>query len=370
MSVVDVAERMYVIAERMGRGQDTYAGRLDGWHKLGEVSGKFQTWREMIAAAKADFAVVKSQLDYQGVPVDAWGTFRVEQADMQENVATIQRDKMRFLGTVGQDYNVIQHTSGFEVLDALVGQIDGAHYETMGTLDYGKVVWGQVDPNISIRVGDDESSVLLSFHTSHDGSKAFDIYESLLRHVCRNTLRAGSLRRLANSLRVRHTKNAQVRIEDLKTEIGEIRNVAMSMQDRLQFLVKRRVTRESLVSVMDRLFPKTQKDDGVEASSTRRDNILADILVLYEKNDGDVFPEQRGTGYNLLNAITEYTDHFRASTSNGKGRAESSIFGSGAKLKQDALGVVLDEMKNAPEVLMRGAGGTGADVVSEMLLRQ
>ncbi len=57
------------------------------------------------------------------------------------------------------------------------------------------------------------------------------------------------------------------------------------------------------------------------------------------------------------------------STGNGKGRAESSIFGSGAKLKQEALGVILDEMKDAPEVLMRG-GGVGADVVGELLLKQ
>lgn len=365
MSVVDVAERMYVIAQRMGRGQDTYAGRLDGWHKLGEVSGKFQTWREMVAAAKADFHVFKSQLhDGLGRPVDAWGTFRWNTDDRLAG----DKAKAKFLGAVGQDYTVIQHTSGFELLDALVNQIDGAHYETMGTLDYGKVVWGQVDPNISIRVGDDESSVLLSFHTSHDGSKAFDIYESLLRHVCRNTLRAGSLRRLASSLRVRHTKNAKVRIEDLKTEIGEIKSVAMSMQDRLQFLAKRRVTKETLGSIMERLFPPTKNDDGVETSSTRRDNILAEVLSLYESNDGNVFPEQRGTGYNLLNAVTEYTDHFRSSTGNGKGRAESSVFGSGAKLKQDALGVILDEMKTAPEVLMRGTGGDHSDVVGSMLL--
>ncbi len=363
MSMIDVAERMYVIAERMGRGQDTYAGRLDGWHKLGEVSGKFQTWREMTAAAKADFHVFKSQLkDGLGRPVDAWGTFRWNQEDKEAGNAS----KAKFLGTVGQDYTVIQHTEGFDLLDALVGQIDGAHYETMGTLDYGKVVWGQVDPNISIRVGDDESSVLLSFHTSHDGSKAFDIYESMLRHVCRNTLRAGSLRRLASSLRVRHTKNAKNRIADLKTEIGEIRSVAMSMQERLQFLATRRVTKDSMVSVLDRLFPKGE-NDGVEVSSTRRDNILADVLKLYEHNDGDVFPEQRGTGYNLLNAITEYTDHFRASNNNGKGRAESSIFGSGAKLKQEALGVILGEMKQAPEVMLRGGAGMGQEVVASLL---
>ncbi len=365
---IDVAERMKVIAERMGRGQDTYAGRLDGWHKLGEVSGQFQTWREMLAAAKADFHVFKSQLhDGLGRPVSAWGTFRWNIADK----AAGNTQAAKFLGAVGQDYTIIQHTSGFELLDELVGRIDGAHYETMGTLDYGRVVWGQVDPNVQIRVGDDVSDVLLSFHTSHDGSKAFDIYESLLRHVCKNTLRAGSLRRLAASLRVRHTKNAKDRITDLKAEISEIRDSAMTMQDRLTFLSKRRVTKESLSAIMERLFPQTKNDDGVQTSSTRRDNILADVLALYESNDGNAFPEFRGTAYNLLNAVTEYTDHVRSSSAagNGKARAESAIFGSGAKLKSDALHTILEATKDMPEVLMRGNGsGVGSDIVGSMLL--
>lgn len=335
---IDVAERQGVISRRMLAGQDTYAGRLDAWHKLGAVQGEFKTWKDLLVAAKCDFQVVKRQLQYAGKPVAAWGTFRANHTDIADAKMTgtqIPADKVAFLGSVGEDYTVLQHTSGFELMDELVGSIDGAHYETMGTLDYGRVVWGQVDPNVQIRVGEDVSDVLLSFHTSHDGSKAFDIYESLLRHVCRNTLRAGSLKRLAASLRVKHTKNASKRIADLKTEIAEIRDTAMSMQDRLNFLADRRVTRESLDAIMLRLFPVAKDDAGEDKQSTRRTNILADILTVYEDNDGNQFPEQRGTAYNLLNAITNYTDHSR-STKQG-GRAESAIFGSGDKLKSQAL---------------------------------
>lgn len=364
---IDLHERLIVIAANMGRGQDTYAGRKDAWHKLGAVMGEFKTWRELVAAAKADFVVFKSQLhDGLGRPVDAWGTFRW---DLEAKAAN-DKSAAKFLGTVGEDYRVIQHTEGFDLLDELVGEVDGAHYETMGVLDYGKVVWGQVDPNVKIRVGDDESDVLLSFHTSHDGTKAFDIYESVMRHVCRNTLRAGSLKRLAASLRVRHTKNADKRISDLKAGIQEIREVAMTMQERLTFLAQKRVTRESMETIFNRLFPKTITDDNVEVSSTRRDNILADVLKLYESNDNDAFPEQRGTAYNLLNAVTEYTDHYRSTDAgNGTNRAISSQFGTGAKLKQSALEYITVAAKDMPERVMRGVGGIGSDVVSELLLK-
>ena len=60
-------------------------------------------------------------------------------------------------------------------------------------------------------------------------------------------------------------------------------------------------------TVLDRLFPGKKDENG--KSSTRNDNILADVLRCYESNDRNQFPEQRGTAYNLLNAVTEYTDH-------------------------------------------------------------
>lgn len=377
---IDAAERQYLINQYMTEGRDTYAGRLDAWHKLGEVSGNFRTWKEMLSAAKADFEVFKSQLkDSLGRDANAWGTFRwnadsrakwiaAKNAGDAEGMKAAMLES-RMLGTVGNDYKVIQHTDGFDLLDELVEQVDGAHYETMGVIDFGRIVWGQVDPNVKIRVGDDVSDVFLTFHTSHDGSKAFDIFETGTREVCRNTFRIGSLTRLAASLRIRHTKNADKRIKDLKAEIAEIRSKAMSIQDKLTFLSRKRVTKDSMLTLLDRLFPKTETETG-EKSSTRRDNVLAQILELYESNDGNAFPEQRGTAYNLLNAITEYADHYRlGGAGKSQERALSAQFGTGAKLKALALDEILGAAKEMPEVITRGVGGLGADVVGEMLLK-
>ena len=352
---IDVAERMKLIAARINEGRDSYAGRQAAWHSLGNVLGEFKTWREMLEAAKANFQVIKKQLEYGGVLVPAWGTFRVDlevpkglegKSIRVTSKQTGESRYLSFLGSVGEGYEVIQHTEGFELLDSLVGSIDGAHYETMGTLEFGKLIWGQVDPNLDIRVGDDISKIFLTFHTSHDGSKAFDVFETGVREVCRNTFRLGSLKRLTNSLRVKHTKTAHKKIEGMKAELEEIKSVALSMQEKLTWLAHRKVTRESMEKIMNRLFPKKQMDDG-EESSTRRENNLAAILSLYEKNDGDTFKEQRGTAYNLFNAVTEYTDHFRSTK--GDMRAESAVFGSGDKLKRDALSIIMDEAEDMPE---------------------
>src|SRR6202044_166427 len=106
---------------------------------------------------------------------------------------------------------------------------------------------------------------------------------------------------------------------------------------------ERKITRESLTAVFDRLFPVAEGKE--EEKNTRRENILGDILALYEGNDGNVFPSIRGTGYNLLNSITEYSDHYRPAklTANRQGytvaraRAENAVVGTGDALKTKAL---------------------------------
>lgn len=355
-TAIDVAERIKTIGRNMDRGQDTYAGRLGAWHKRGAVIGRFATWQEINTAGGGDFEVVKLQLEHAGVPVESYGTFR-KNAD----------GTLRFYGNVGKDYGIIPHQVGFAGLDALVGSIDGAHYETMGVLDYGRIVWGQVDPQVSIRVGDDVSDVLLTFMTSHDGTKAAEFFQTVYRAVCRNTLRAASLKRLGQSMRVRHTSKGAARIKDFATELAEFKTEAATVEEKLNFLASRRITKDGLESIMDRLFPKTEDaETGEMRSPTRRNNILSEVLSLYESNDGDAFPVQRGSAYNLLNAITNFADHKRGGDE--AKREESAMLGTGAKLKSDALRMILDEAEGLPELVRVGVSqGIGHDVVAEML---
>jgi phage/plasmid-like protein (TIGR03299 family) len=348
---IDVYERLFIIGKRIQEGRDTYAGRQDAWHKMGSVTGEFSSWKELYTKAKADFPVVKRQLEFHGVKINSWGTFRVDRSKICDSSFQVENDLwLTFFNNVGEDYSVLHHSTGFELLDELVGQVDGAHYETMGVLDYGRLVWGQVDPNLDIRVGDDITKVYLTFHTSHDGSKAYDIFETGTREVCRNIFRLGALKKLAATLRVKHTKNAAKRIQNLKAEIAEIRDTAMSMQQRLNFLAGKRVTRESLDAIMLRLFPVKKDENGEDQESTRRKNILADILAVYDDNDGNAFPEQKGTAYNLLNSITNYVDHSRSTKNNQ--RSESAMFGSGDKLKNQAMEVITLAARDMPNRTM------------------
>ncbi len=148
----------------MAHNINTYRGREAAWHKLGTVTGKYETTEELLRDPGFQFVVFKSQLhDGLGRPVDAWGTFRWNLADKLAGL----KEKAEFLGAVGKDYAVLQHDEGFKSIDALMNTADGAHYETAGVLGNGERVWALADLGFAARVGDDVQHGYLLFSTGH-----------------------------------------------------------------------------------------------------------------------------------------------------------------------------------------------------------
>lgn len=329
----------------MSHNINTYVGRQAAWHTLGSVTGKYQTTDELLNDPGFQYVVFKSQLrDGLGRPVDAWGTFRWDLADKLAG----RKDAARFLGAVGKDYAVIQHDEGFKSIDAVMRTADGAHYETAGVLGNGERVWALADLGFAAKVGDDVQNGYLLFSTGHDGSMAHSYRLVFTRVVCQNTLGTALSEKTRADLTIRHTKNAVSRLTDARAALDSMGDDVRRVEDRLNFLAGRRMNREAIGSILDRLFPKNE----AAKNDTRRSNILADVLKTYEMNDGNAFPEQRGTAYNLLNAITNYVDHQRSSKEDG--RAESAMFGSGDSLKSKAYEVIYESARSLDAVPSRG----------------
>jgi hypothetical protein len=128
---------------------------------------------------------------------------------------------------------------------------------------------------------------------------------------------------------------------------------AKALEEKLNLLAQRKMTRETITAIFDRLFPKPKEETS---NTARRENVMADVLRLYESNDKNTFPQIRGSAYNLLNAVTEYTDHERSARitdgrkdySVAQARAENALVGTGDKLKTEALEVILQSTNGAP----------------------
>ena len=305
----------------------SFVGRQSAWHGLGTVTGKHMTWEE-VCAHGLDYTVSKERLISPLDPtrsIEAFGTFR--------------SDNGEFLGTVGADYSVLQHKEAFGMIDGLMGEVNGAHYETAGSLGKGEKVWGLADLKMNVTVGKESNPAYLAFATSYDGSLGHRFWLTWVRIVCQNTLNMALSAKSAASFSIRHTKFAQNRVDDAKLAIANIKADVTSMSEKLNMLAQRKASRETVTEILDRLFPKPKKADGTDGNESRRQSAIAQVLMNYESNDGNAYPEQRGSLYNVLNSITEYVDHQR--TQREGGRQEAAIFGSGDKLKQTAMYEVL-----------------------------
>lgn len=334
--------------------------REAAWHRLGQRTADAQNWQAAMKLAGLDWDVSKIQLlgalKGKPQPVESWGIFR--------------KTDGAFLGAVGPSYTPIQNRTAFDFVDTLLEAQDGAHYESAGALGKGERIWtlARVPYDIKIKGTDDKSLVYLLFTTAHDGSQAATCKLSTVRVVCMNTLNA-ALSGVGAAMKIRHTKDAAVKMLQAQKAMTGVMQDAKQLEEKLNLLASRRLTKETMLTVLDRLFPKPvilAGDDaaaGKVAAATRRDNVVLAVLKLFEKNDDNRIPEIRGTAYNLLNAVTEYTDHERQTRILTEGqtpeqaRAVNSMFGTGADFKSDALDTILTHTADSPTHSRQTYGG-------------
>lgn len=311
--------------------------REDAWHLLGQRCDKAATWEQAVELAGLNWKVFK-QRNYARQPVSG----KVVETDSY----TIFRDSDNSqLGTVGPEYTVKQNRECFQFVDTLMEANGGAHYDSAGALGNGARIWCAVRvPKADISVNSDKHESYLVFTTAHDGSMAHTAKLTTVRVVCQNTLNS-ALSSEGAIFRVKHTQSADARLDRAKQLMTGITVDALALQKKFEQLAARKMTRESMVTVLNRLFPAPAEKD---ANTTRRENVLTDVLNLYASNDNGANPEIAGSAYNLLNAVTEYTDHYRSARitesrqgySQQQARAENAVSGTGDRLKNSALAVI------------------------------
>lgn len=346
-------------------GQDAMfcvGNRESAWHHLGQRTPDAATWQQAMELAKLNWPVVLKDLysrDTNGAVQQVKGYKSVWRGNGSPAV----------LGIVGDGFQPIQNVQAFDFVDSILQAQDGAHYESAGALGQGETIWVLARvPGADIRITgtDDISQSYLLVATGHAGNMSYLAKLTSVRVVCQNTLNA-ALSHAGNVFKVKHTKSADTRLMSAKTAMAGIIADSKTLGDKLNTLATRRMTKDSMLAVIGRLFPENKETEN----QGRRNSIVLKVLELFESNDADAIPQIRGTAYNMLNAVTEYADHFRtARITEGKqgmtieqARAQAAIFGTGDRLKSDALIAVLEETADAPTVAARNRLGWDGNLV-------
>lgn len=260
-------------------------------------------------------------------------------------MGVFRMDNQAFLGTVGNVYKTIQIQDSFNFIDTLL-EFEKAPYETIGVLGKGERFFVTARLPHDFSIGEDKIETRLLVASSHDGSMAYTAKIVNTRVVCNNTLNI-ALSENGKSIKIKHTNAYEEKFKQAQKMQSGIKQSVASIEGKLTELAQRKVDKVSMEKIFERLFRTEQKEDV----PTRTKNTIRDILLTYENNDNNQFPEQKGTAYNLLNACTNWSDHQRpvretknrVDLSPEQMRSESALFGVGETFKESALEIILQE---------------------------
>ena len=301
-----------------------YAGKTP-WHGLGirlPETCDSDTLRNLVF----DWHVIEKPITVDG---ETWDDYK----------ALVRSDTGDKLCIQPKSYGVVDFSDSLALLDA--ASVDGrTKYITAATLDGGRRAFALATiPSATFDVAGSEIKPYLLLSTSHDGSLALRVHFTGIYVVCNNTLTAAlaaagatGTRYIPNVITLKHT----ARIKDRMTVVTRLIERAGAyfgqFHERALRLVNWRYTTADMRDLAKALFPVSDK--------------VQNKVVSLFNGEQRARAQAPGTRWAALNAVTEYIDHHarrRGSDERtlAEHRFEATMFGAGAKVRQQALDMLL-----------------------------
>ena len=314
------------------------------WHRLGVVVDGTLSAREAFRVANADFQVA-------GRPV-----FDADMQPIPGYQAITRMDTGKTLSVMTETYTPIQNESLIKIAEALHEDIN---MDAVCVLSDGKKVTftarirgaeGDVVP------GDPVQQYLIGC-TSHDGSIPFQLLFSPVRVVCQNTLSAAlglanNQRHRDNSIRIRHTKNADSLIQRLPELVDVRKRQFIGGLDELRHMAATPCTMTQFRHYISNIFADQLQgtvNDVRGDKSTERPKVLEDLPAwasVFRKFEGVAIGSDlsasRGTAWGAYQAVTEYISH-------ESGRAKDPMNAARKRLESIYWGSASDQLTKAHE---------------------
>jgi phage/plasmid-like protein (TIGR03299 family) len=309
------------INEVNGKASMFYFGDVP-WHGLGQKLEKPATAAEALIAANLDYTVEKRALYVMG-------TDKKMQV-VKSRSAIIRTDTHDVLGTVGRKYTPIQNRDAFAFFDPLVDK-DEAIYHTAGALGSGERIWilAKLPGYVKVNGKDLVDKYLLLYNT-HDGTSTIRVKLTPIRVVCNNTLSC-ALTGSEQEVHIRHTANAQVRLDEAHKVLGLANDLYKQLDEIFSGMVLKKITNAELLAYVTALIPDNPNAD----KSTRTEHIREGVLELVENGKGNA--PYRGKLWGAYNGVVEYVDYARGKSKAAEKRLNSVWFGTGDRLKKAAF---------------------------------
>ncbi|SIR14010.1 phage/plasmid-like protein TIGR03299 [Aeromonas hydrophila] len=242
------------------------------------------------------------------------------------------------LSVVSKRYNVVQPHEVLNFYQDLV-QAGRFELETAGVLKGGRMPWALARMGQDMRLnGSDTVKFYLLLATSCDGTLCTTAQFTSLRVVCNNKLQM-ALNDKADVIKVPHSTKFNPEY------VKEVLGLGLANWDLFQRNINEQSHRsvspaEAILFFSDLINDPTDDDGNIALSRPTKK-----LQELYQGTGmGSELASAKNTVWGLVNAVTEYIDHYRRARGQDK-RLDSAWFGQGAQFKYHALEQALTLLK-------------------------
>lgn len=271
-----------------------FSVRETPWHGLGYISENYPE--------SVDQALVWAGLDWKV------GKYPVYTGLSQDNIekipdfySNIREKDGKVLGIVGNNYKIVQNVEAFDFCNNLM---DGqAKFETAGSLYEGKKVWALLKLEDFNVLGDSFENYLYVVN-SFDGKGAIRAGLTPIRVVCKNTLNL-ALNKTSRSWRVTHNGDLDSKIQEASKALDLANKYTKALAEEAEKLASIKVSDIELFKMTNYLFPINDKMSDRQKGNVEKER---DGFLSVYRNTSDI-ANFRGTGWGILQAVTDYTQH-------------------------------------------------------------
>ena len=322
----------------IGRASMAYVGERP-WHGLGSklASGaSIETWIKA-AGLEWEALVVPAQYEFNGSLLTAPNSFHMVRSDTGVS-----------LSVMSKRYKPVQPAEVMAFFRDFILTDDRFTLETAGVLKGGNVIWALAKFADPMTVCGDAHVPYVLLTTSYNGTLATTAQGTMIRVVCNNTLTASIYGGERAVVKVPHYKDFNR--ESVKTDaVDRLASIVAGYAHYKalgEALAGVRLAAFQVEGLFKRLtIDKAAKGDLDKAPTTKARNQLEALLDAYRAtlNEGT----EGGTAWAALNGVTRYVDHSRTTRdTQGDGasgaRMASSVLGSGAAMKKEAVSILAE----------------------------
>lgn len=271
------------------------------WSKLGKLVEQPVTAAEAAKLGGLDFTVSLRPIAWIN---DSTG-YGVNPIDSRR--AVIRDDTGDFFGIASSTiYSPLQYAEAFNFMDTL-----NSPYVAAGALRGGRQGFMAVKPDVDFNVlgGDDPHDLYAILRTSHDCSRGIEVSVMPLRGRCMNQMTLRSFSKMAtHRWSIKHNTKMTAKLAEAQKSLTNLTTYARRYEQLAQQLADTVVTPKRARNLLEITIPRPSagKTDRVIEQWQER---LTKIMELWSSSPTVAYA---GTGWGLVNAVSEYWEWHRA----------------------------------------------------------